>query len=97
MQRFTGYRNHFQTISQSIHINMNALANCLKVIAVPGEALHIKISHQGKDPTQGVGYLDDGTMIVVENGSDSIGEDIDVVVSRVIQTGTGRILFAKKI
>ncbi len=78
-------------------INLNALANSLKVIAVPGESLHIKISHQGKDPTQGVGYLDDGTMIVVEEGKEYIGKSIDVVVSRTIQTATGRILFAKKI
>lgn len=78
-------------------INMNALANCLKVIAVPGESLHVKVSHQGKDPTQGVGYLDDGTMIVVEEGSGSIGKALDVVVSRIIQTATGRILFAKRI
>lgn len=78
-------------------INMNALANCLKVIAVPGESLHVKISHQGKELTQGVAYLDDGTMIVVENGSMSVGKMIDVVVSRVIQTATGRILFAKRI
>lgn len=78
-------------------INMNALANCLKVIAVPGESLHIKVSHQGKDPTQGVGYLDDGTMIVVEEGSGEIGKALDVVVARIIQTATGRILFAKRI
>jgi len=85
------------TIENVVAINMNALANCLKVIAVPGEALHIKVSHQGKDATQGVGYLDDGTMIVVEQGSSDIGKMIDVVVARVIQTATGRILFAKKI
>lgn len=78
-------------------INVNALANSLKVAAVPGEALHVKISHKGKEATQGVGYLDDGTMIVVEEGSSIIGRAIDVVVSRVIQTATGRILFAKKI
>lgn len=78
-------------------INMNALANSLKVIAVPGEALHVKVSHQGKEASQGVGYLDDGTMIVVENGSNTIGKALDVVVARVIQTATGRILFAKKI
>jgi uncharacterized protein YacL len=78
-------------------INMNALANSLKVIAVPGEALHVKVSHQGKEAMQGVGYLDDGTMIVVEQGNDAIGQAIDVVVARVIQTATGRILFAKKI
>jgi uncharacterized protein YacL len=78
-------------------INVNALANSLKVIAVPGEALHIKLLHPGKDITQGVGYLEDGTMIVVEEGSTDVGKTIDVVVSRVIQTATGRILFAKKI
>lgn len=85
------------TIENVIAINMNALALCLKIIAVPGDALHIKVSHQGKDQTQGVGYLDDGTMIVVEEGQDAIGKVLDVVVARVIQTATGRILFAKKI
>lgn len=78
-------------------VNVNALANCLKVSAVPGEALHIDLLHQGKDLTQGVGYLDDGTMVVVENGASELGKTIDVVVSRVIQTAVGRILFAKKI
>lgn len=78
-------------------VNMNALANCLKAVAVPGESLHVKVAHQGKDKTQGVGYLDDGTMIVVEQGSESVGKELDVVVARIIQTATGRILFAKKI
>jgi len=78
-------------------INVNGLANLLKVTAVPGEALHIHILHPGKDVTQGVGYLDDGTMIVVEQGAGDLGNDVDVVVSRVIQTSAGRILFAKKI
>lgn len=78
-------------------INVNALANALKVVAVPGEALHIKLQHPGKDITQGVGYLDDGTMIVVEQGKEYVGSTVDVVVSRVIQTATGRILFAKRI
>ncbi len=78
-------------------ININALANYLKVIAVPGESLHIEVSHKGKEALQGVGYMDDGTMIVVENGIDLIGKTVDVVVSRVIQTSTGRILFAKRL
>lgn len=78
-------------------VNMNALANCLKAVAVPGESLHVKVAHLGKDKTQGVGYLDDGTMIVVEEGCNDLNKDIDVVVSRIIQTATGRILFAKKI
>lgn len=84
-------------ISNVTAINVNALANALKVVAVPGEALHIKLQHPGKDVTQGVGYLDDGTMIVVEQGKEYVGRTVDVVVSRVIQTATGRILFAKKI
>lgn len=78
-------------------INMNTLANVLKIIAVPGETLHIQIQHKGKDITQGVGYLDDGTMIVVENAASDLGRELDVVVSRVIQTSAGRILFSKKI
>lgn len=78
-------------------ININELANVLKIRAVPGEALHVSVLHKGKDPTQGVGYLDDGTMIVIENASDQIGKTVDVVVIRVIQTSAGRILFAKKI
>ena len=83
------------TIENVQAINVNALANALKVIAVPGESLHIKLLHPGKDVTQGVGYLEDGTMIVVEEGSTFVGKSVDAVVSRVIQTSTGRILFAK--
>ncbi|EKD65490.1 MAG: PilT protein [uncultured bacterium] len=85
------------SISGVLAININTLANVLKVTAVPGEAIHIKVLHRGKDLTQGVGYLDDGTMLVVEQGSEDLGRDIDVIVSRVIQTAAGRILFAKKI
>lgn len=85
------------SINGVIAINMNALAQALKVSAVPGEALHIKLLHPGKDSTQGVGYLDDGTMIVVEQARDDINKMVNVVISRVIQTASGRILFAKKI
>lgn len=84
-------------IQNVLAINVNALSNALKIRAVPGEALHVKVLHQGKDITQGVGYLDDGTMIVIENGRGDVGRTIDVVVNRVIQTAAGRILFAKKI
>ena len=85
------------TISGVLAINVNTLANHLKITAVPGEALHISILHKGKEATQGVGYLDDGTMLVVENASEDLGHTVDVVVSRIIQTTAGRILFAKKI
>lgn len=85
------------TISGILTINVNTLANYLKITAVPGEALHISILHKGKELSQGVGYLDDGTMLVVEDASSDLGKTVDVVVSRVIQTTAGRILFAKKI
>lgn len=85
------------TISGVLAINVNTLANHLKITAVPGEALHISILHKGKELSQGVGYLDDGTMLVVEDANEDLGKTIDVVVSRVIQTTAGRILFAKKI
>lgn len=78
-------------------VNVNALAQSLKVRAVPGESLVVKVLHVGKDTAQGVGYLDDGTMIVVEEGSEHLGKEVNVVVARVIQTAAGRILFAKKI
>lgn len=84
-------------ISGVLAININTLASVLKVTAVPGEAIHIKVLHRGKDTTQGIGYLDDGTMLVVENAASDIGKEVDVIVSRVIQTTAGRILFAKKI
>ena len=84
-------------ISGVVAINVNTLANFLKVKAVPGEALYIKLLHLGKDPSQGVGYLDDGTMVVVERAAKEVGHHADVIVSRVIQTTAGRILFAKKI
>src|SRR3989344_4705817 len=85
------------SISGVTAINVHTLATFLKIRAVPGEALHIKILHRGKDISQGVGYLDDGTMLVVEDASEQVGHFIDVIVSRVIQTTAGRILFAKKI
>lgn len=85
------------SISGITAININTLANHLKIKAVPGEALHIRVLHVGKDTSQGVGYLDDGTMLVVEQASSDIGKEIDVIVSRVIQTSAGRILFSKKI
>ena len=85
------------TIGNVTAINVHELANRLKVLAVPGESLHVTLQHIGKDPTQGVGYLEDGTMIVVEHSSMDVGQEVNVVVNRVIQTSSGRILFAKKL
>jgi uncharacterized protein YacL len=78
-------------------ININTLANLLKVRAIPGESFKLKLLHKGKDTTQGVGYLDDGTMIVVESAAEDVGKEVNVAVSRVIQTTAGRILFARKV
>jgi len=84
------------SISGVSAININTLANLLKVRAIPGDAFSIKLLHKGKDSTQGVGYFDDGTMVVVENAAMDIDKTVEVKVSRVIQTTAGRILFAKK-
>ncbi len=75
-------------------LNLNELANAVKTLMLPGEHLTVQIIQEGKEPGQGVGYLDDGTMIVVERGRDSIGETVDVTVTRVLQTVAGRMIFA---
>lgn len=77
-------------------LNVNELSNALKIIAVPGEQIELKIIHIGKDPKQGVGYLPDGTMIVVEDGANLIGQTVKVEVTRVLQGNAGRMIFGKK-
>ncbi len=76
-------------------LNVNELAGAVKPVVLPGEELHVAIVRDGKEAHQGVGYLDDGTMIVVENGRRLIGEDTDVQVTSVLQTVAGRMIFAK--
>ena len=76
-------------------LNVNELAGAVKPVVLPGEELHVTIVRDGKEPHQGVGYLEDGTMIVVENGRRLIGEDADVQVTSVLQTVAGRMIFAK--
>jgi uncharacterized protein YacL len=76
-------------------LNINDLANAVKPIVLPGEELHVQVIKDGKEHNQGVAYLDDGTMIVVEGGRDYIGKYIDVVVTSVLQTSAGRMIFAK--
>jgi uncharacterized protein YacL len=75
-------------------LNINELANAIKPVLLPGEDLHIKIMQDGKELGQGVGYLDDGTMIVVENGRQFMNTTIEVTVTRVLQTVAGRMIFA---
>jgi uncharacterized protein YacL len=76
-------------------LNLNALANAMKPAVLPGEELRIRVIQQGREPGQGVGFLDDGTMIVVEGGSKLIDREIDVNVTRVLQTVAGRMIFAQ--
>jgi uncharacterized protein YacL len=76
-------------------LNINSLANAVKPAVLPGEELHVRVIQEGKEPGQGVGFLDDGTMIVVEGGSRFIDKDIDVGVTRVLQTVAGRMIFAQ--
>jgi uncharacterized protein YacL len=76
-------------------INLNELANALKLVALPGEHLHVKIVKQGDQVGQGVGYLDDGTMVVVEQGRSSIGQEVAITVTSVLQTPAGRMIFGK--
>ena len=76
-------------------LNINALANSLKPVVLPGEDMNAKIVKEGKEMGQGVAYLDDGTMIVVDNGRRQIGKNVDVTVTSVLQTPAGRMIFAR--
>ena len=76
-------------------MNINSLANAVKPAVLPGEELHVKVIQEGKEAGQGVGFLDDGTMIVVEGGARLIERDVDVTVTRVLQTVAGRMIFAQ--
>jgi len=76
-------------------LNINELANAVKSVVLPGEILRINVIQEGKERDQGVGYMDDGTMVVVENGRDYIGEYQEVNVTKVLQTAAGRMIFAR--
>ncbi|WP_440897222.1 PIN/TRAM domain-containing protein [Amphibacillus sp. Q70] len=76
-------------------LNINDLANAVKPVVLPGEQLKVQVIKDGKEHDQGVAYLDDGTMIVVEEGRNYIGEAIDVIITSVLQTSAGRMIFAK--
>ncbi len=76
-------------------LNINELANALKPIALPGEDMTVQVIKDGKENGQGIGYLDDGTMIVIEGGRRHIGESLNVTVTSILQTAAGRMIFAK--
>ncbi|MCS7057049.1 MAG: hypothetical protein NZM18_12850 [Thermoflexales bacterium] len=76
-------------------LNINELANAVKTVVLPGESLHIQIIQPGREAGQGVGYLEDGTMVVVEEGQSYLDRAIEVSVTKVLQTAAGRMIFAK--
>jgi uncharacterized protein YacL len=76
-------------------INLNDLANALKPIVLPGEALAVKLIKRGEEPGQGVGYLEDGTMVVTEQGAYHLGENVRLTVTSVLQTSAGRMIFGR--
>jgi len=76
-------------------LNINDLANAVKPVVLPGEEMNVQVIKDGKEQNQGIAYLDDGTMIVVEGGRDYISKRIDVLVTSVLQTSAGRMIFAK--
>jgi uncharacterized protein YacL len=76
-------------------LNINELANSLKPVVLPGELMHLQVVKEGKEAGQGVAYLDDGTMVVVDHGRKLIGQMVDVTVTSVLQTTAGRMIFAR--
>ncbi len=76
-------------------LNINELANAVRAIYLPGESMEVRVIQEGKELGQGVGYLDDGTMVVIEDGRRCIGQTIPLIVTKVLQTTAGRMIFAR--
>ncbi len=76
-------------------LNVNELANALKPVVLPGETMVVKVIKEGKEPGQGVAYLDDGTMVVIDHGSRNLGDTVEVAVTSVLQTTAGRMIFSE--
>jgi TRAM domain len=76
-------------------LNINELANALKPVVLPGEVLRVFVLKEGKEPGQGIAYLDDGTMVVVDQGKRAIGRTIEVAVTSVLQTTAGKMIFCR--
>ncbi|HKJ26914.1 MAG TPA: PIN domain-containing protein [Anaerolineales bacterium] len=76
-------------------LNINELANAVKAVYLPGENLDVRVIQEGREPGQGIGYLDDGTMVVVQDGNHLIGKEVNTIVTKVLQTAAGRMIFSK--
>ncbi|MDQ2992617.1 MAG: TRAM domain-containing protein [Candidatus Eremiobacteraeota bacterium] len=87
--------NRVASVEGVVVLNINELANAVKPVLQPGDEMHVQVMREGKEPHQGVGYMEDGTMIVVEQGRKLIGDAAEVVVTSVLQTVAGRMIFAR--
>lgn len=87
--------NRVAELQGVIILNINELANSVKSVVLPGETFNIQVIQEGKESSQGVGYMEDGTMVVVESGSKFMGEHKKVTVTKVLQTAAGRMIFAR--
>ncbi|MGB3297786.1 MAG: PIN/TRAM domain-containing protein [Phormidesmis sp.] len=87
--------NKVASVQQVGVLNINDLAKAIRPTYLPGDDIEIKVLKEGKEPSQGVGYLNDGTMVVVEEGNEFIGDDLVVVVTGALQTSAGRMIFAR--
>jgi uncharacterized protein YacL len=92
----TDYNLNRMAELSGVHVlNVNDLANALKPVVLPGESLRVQVLREGKEPGQGVGFLDDGTMVVIEQGRRLLGQEVPVVVTSALQTSAGRMVFAR--
>lgn len=87
--------NRLAEVSGMMVLNVNDLANALRPVVLPGEVLRVQVSREGKEAGQGVGFLEDGTMVVVDQGRGLIGQEVSVVVTSALQTSAGRMIFAR--
>ena len=87
--------NRVATLQGVKVLNVNELATAVKPVILPGEELMIRIVQEGKEPGQGIGFLDDGTMVVVEGGRRHLNTELSIAVTRVLQTAAGRMIFAQ--
>ncbi len=87
--------NRIAELQGVVVLNINELANAVKAVFLPGEDMDIDIIQEGRELGQGVGYLEDGTMVIIEGGRRYIGQTLNVMVTKVLQTSAGRMIFAR--
>jgi uncharacterized protein YacL len=87
--------NRIAELQGVLILNINELANAVKSVVLPGEMMEVNVIQEGKEPNQGVGYMEDGTMVVIENGNKFLNQQIHVSVTKVLQTAAGRMIFAR--